>query len=189
MVSGGSGGGPLNGPGGKSGGIRGSRHRLLGPRSSNPTITPQSPQSSFDRGQSKTSQSVKKRVLFVCIGNSCRSQMAEAFARAYGSDIMEVGSAGVNPATVISPLTKQTLAEHNLEIDDHFPKSVDVVAQQRWDLVVNMSGTPLSLPGARTIHWQVQDPIGLSETVYRDVAGQLERLVMRLILDLRGGTA
>ena len=62
-------------------------------------------------------------MLFVCIGNSCRSQMAEAFARAYGADIMEVQSAGLSPATYIAPLTKQTLGEHNLNIDDHFPRA------------------------------------------------------------------
>ena len=50
----------------------------------------------------RTTPVAKKRVLFVCIGNSCRSQMAEAFARAYGADIMEVQSAGVSPATMAS---------------------------------------------------------------------------------------
>jgi arsenate reductase (thioredoxin) len=128
-------------------------------------------------------------VLFVCIGNSCRSQMAEAFARAYGADVMESASAGVNPATIIAPLTIQTLAGRNLQIGDQFPKGLDIMAKQPWDMLINMSGTPVSLPGARTISWQVQDPIGLSESVYRDVAGQIERLVMRLILDLRSGTA
>src|SRR5579871_2557108 len=62
----------------------------------------------------------KKRVLFVCIGNSCRSQMAEGFARAYGSDIMDSQSAGLSPATVIAPLTRQVLGEKNVKIDDHF---------------------------------------------------------------------
>jgi arsenate reductase len=48
----------------------------------------------------------KKRVLFVCLGNSCRSQMAEAFARAYGSDVLEARSAGVSPSTIIQPLSR-----------------------------------------------------------------------------------
>ena len=65
----------------------------------------------------------KKRVLFVCIGNSCRSQMAEAFARAYGADIMEAQSAGVNPATYIAPLTRQTLGERNLISTPISPKA------------------------------------------------------------------
>jgi len=111
--------------------------------------------------------------------------MAEAFARAYGSDIMEVFSAGVAPATVIAPLTKQILAERNLAIDDHFPKSIDVAIREPVDVIVNMSGVPVTLPGARVIVWRVEDPIGQKDSVYRTVASQIERLVMSLILELR----
>jgi arsenate reductase (thioredoxin) len=189
MVSDGSGGGSIGGSSGKTGGVRGNRHRLLGPRSSAPAGTSPDPGSTGNASSEKrpTRTSPKQRVLFVCIGNSCRSQMAEAFARAYGADVMEVQSAGVNPAVSIAPLTRQTLAEHNLSIEDHFPKGLDTVSRTAWDVLVNMSGRPVSLPGARTISWQVRDPIGQSEQIYRDVAGQLERLVMRLILELRGG--
>ena len=127
----------------------------------------------------------KKRVLFVCIGNSCRSQMAEGFARAYGSDIIEARSAGLAPATTISPLTKQVLKEKNVRIDDHFPKGVEVVSREPFDIVVNMSGTKLSIPGTQVIEWPVEDPIGQAEAVFRSVAAQVEALVMRLILELR----
>jgi arsenate reductase len=156
----------------KPGGVRGERHRLRGPS----RIDPPKP------------AVVKKRVLFVCIGNSCRSQMAEAFARAYGADIMEVQSAGVAPAGYIALLTKQTLGEWNLNIDDHFPKGMDVMRSQTFDVVINMSGTPLRLPGTRVVDWIVHDPIGQSETFYRTVATQIEGLVMRLILELRAAT-
>ena len=111
--------------------------------------------------------------------------MAEAFARAYGSDIMEVQSAGVSPATIIAPLTKQTLAERNLSIGDQFPKGLELVGHKPFDLVVNISGIPVTLPGARTVDWVVPDPIGRKDEVYRAVATQLEGLVMRLILELR----
>ena len=162
--------------GGKNpGGVRGVRHRLRGPSRIDPVAPPAMPKP----------PAAKKRVLFVCIGNSCRSQMAEAFAEAYGADIMEVQSAGVSPATYIAPLTKQTLAERNLNIDDHFPKSVDSLRSQPFDVVLNMSGTPLKMPGAQVIDWVVPDPIGQSEAYYRTVATQIEALVMRLILELR----
>jgi arsenate reductase len=128
---------------------------------------------------------VKKRVLFVCIGNSCRSQMAEGFARAYGSDIMESQSAGLSPATTIAPLTRQVLGEKNVKIDDHFPKGLETVSRQSFDIIVNMSGSRLSIPGTRVLDWPVQDPIGHREDVYRTVAAQIEGLVMRLILELR----
>ena len=111
--------------------------------------------------------------------------MAEAFARAYGGDIMEVQSAGVSPASYIAPLTKQTLGELNLSINDHFPKGIDVMLRQHFDVVVNMSGVHVALPGARVIEWTVPDPIGQTESYYRTVATQIEGLVMRLIMELR----
>lgn len=136
---------------------------------------------------SKPAPAGKKHVLFVCIGNSCRSQMAEAFARAYGSDVMVVQSAGLSPATTIAPMTKQMLAERGLDIEGHFPKGLEMVMRQPYDLVVNLSGHPLNLPKANIVAWAVRDPIGLSEGIYRQVVQQIEGLVMGLILTLRNG--
>src|SRR5947208_9628162 len=140
-----------------AGGVRGTRHRLRGPSRIDPPVPKNIPKklSSTPPAPAPPPKSgpAKKRVLFVCIGNSCRSQMAEAFARAYGADIMEVQSAGVSPASYIAPLTKKTLGERNLTIDDHFPKGMDVMRRQPFDLVINMSGIPVALHGARVIEW------------------------------------
>jgi len=111
--------------------------------------------------------------------------MAEAFARSYGADIIEAQSAGLSPATYIAPLTRQTLSERNLNIDSHFPKGMDLMRRQSFDVLVNMSGVPVGLPGARVIEWTVPDPIGQTDSYYRTVATQIEGLVMRLILELR----
>ena len=159
------------------GGVRGTRPRMGGPRTiPRPAETPRA---------AKPQPVQKKRILFVCIGNSCRSQMAEGFARAYGSDIIDAESAGLAPAMSISPLTRQVLGEKNVKIDHHFPKGVEVVSRNPFDIVVNMSGTKMSIPGTRVIDWPVQDPIGHTEQVFRTVAAQIEGLVMRLILELR----
>ena len=98
---------------------------------------------------------------------------------------MEVQSAGVSPATMIAPLTQRTLAERNVSIGDQFPKGMDIIRRQPFDIVVNMSGIPVVLPGARVVEWKVPDPIGQNDSIYRAVADQLEALVMRLILELR----
>jgi arsenate reductase len=131
----------------------------------------------------------KRRVLFVCIGNSCRSQMAEGFARAYGSDVMQVQSVGLSPAVNVSPLTRMVLAERNIRIDDQFPKGFEAVLPEPFDILVNMSGTKLtathSRAAARVVDWLVPDPIGQKEEVFRSVAEQIEGQVMRLILELR----
>ena len=129
-----------------------------------------------------------KRVLFVCIGNSCRSQMAEAFARAYGSDVLTAYSAGLSPAAIVAPLTRQVLTEKNVACEGQVPKALEAFAGERFEVVVNLSGEPLPATVAtnHVIEWQVRDPIGKSETLYRKVAAQIEALVMRLILELRG---
>jgi arsenate reductase (thioredoxin) len=170
------------------GSARGQRHKLLG-RPENPNAPPRVPVQPIPQGfpgpRSSRPAAAKTRVLFVCIGNSCRSQVAEAFARAYGSDVMEAHSAGVSPATMIAPQTAQVLAEWNLPSDNLFPKGLEVIRHRPFDLVVNMSGMPVTLPGTRMVEWTVPDPMGQRDVVHREVAQQLEALVMRLILELR----
>jgi protein-tyrosine-phosphatase len=112
--------------------------------------------------------------------------MAEGFARAYGSDVMVVSSAGLSPAAIVAPLTRQVLSEKNIRIDDHFPKGLDMLSRETFDIVVNMSGLPMPITARRIVEWSVPDPIGQKEAAYRAVASQIEGLVMRLILELRG---
>jgi arsenate reductase len=128
-------------------------------------------------------------VLFVCIGNSCRSQMAEGFARAYGGDILVAHSAGLSPASIVQPQTRQVMAERNVRIDEQFPKGMGILAREQFDEIVNMSGQKFPVaPGARVREWLVKDPIGQKDAVYKAVAEQIEGLVMRLILELRSST-
>ena len=131
------------------------------------------------------------RVLFLCIGNSCRSQMAEGFARAYGKDVMEPHSAGFYPANIISALTIKTMAEKNIGMDLAFPKPLEAAFNTGpFDVIINMSGEklPAGVTAPKTEEWKVRDPIGEGEDVFRTVANQIEQLVMRLILQLRAQT-
>lgn len=129
---------------------------------------------------------MKKNVLFLCIGNSCRSQMAEGFARRYGSDVMECASAGLAPALIVQPATRKVMQAKNIKIDDHYPKSLEQVDLHKFDLIVNMSGRPFTMRlDAPVREWKVEDPIGLSEEVYNTVRDQIENAVMQLILELR----
>jgi len=160
-------------------GIRAGRPRMGGDRTPKPAVNVKPP---------ANVRSMKKRVLFVCIGNACRSQMAEAFARAYGSDILTVHSAGLAPAIDIPPLTRQMLSEKHISSEGQLPKGLEAVGGEPFEVIVNLSGEPLppGVSATRLIEWNVRDPIGQSENVYRAVASQLEGLVMRLILELRG---
>jgi arsenate reductase len=132
--------------------------------------------------------SPQKRVLFVCLGNACRSQMAEAFARAYGSDVLIPASAGLTPAYDIPPDTMQAMAEKGLNLRDHFPKHVKHVTRARFDLIVNMSGMQLPVDfGAEEREWDVDDPVCLPYEEHCQVRDDIERRVMELILELRRG--
>jgi arsenate reductase (thioredoxin) len=127
-----------------------------------------------------------KRVLFVCIGNACRSQMAEGFARTYGSDVLIAASAGLGPASNVSSDTIAAMAEKDVDVRDHFPKAIRHLGRAEFDLVVNMSGSNVpDVPAARLIEWDVPDPVFLSYEEHCAVRDQIEALVIRLILDLR----
>jgi len=127
-----------------------------------------------------------KRVLFVCLGNSCRSQMAEAFARAYGSDVLIGASAGLTPAFGVAPDTMRAMSEKGLDLRDHFPKGVRHLERATFDLVINMSGFDLpDSVGAVVRTWDVPDPVFLDYDQHCEVRDAIERLVMKLILELR----
>ena len=126
-----------------------------------------------------------KRVLFLCIGNSCRSQMAEGFARRYGSDVLEPLSAGFAPASIVQPLTKKVMEAKNINIDTQYTKDLGSIDVPSLDMIVNISGR--KLPARMPIEvrdWKIEDPIGRSEELYEKVRDELEHLVMGLILDL-----
>ena len=128
----------------------------------------------------------KKRVLFVCVGNCCRSQMAEGFAAHYGGDVLVAESAGLVPAGVVVEETVRSMAQKNIDISGQYSKPLRVDATREYDLIVNMSG--FSLPEAvraPTVAWVVPDPIGQSSQVYAQVRDQIEALVLRLISDFR----
>jgi arsenate reductase len=129
----------------------------------------------------------KYRILFVCVGNACRSQMAEGFARQYGGDIVEVMSAGVYPGIMtLPPLTVTTMREKRIDVTSQSPKGLEAVPLETFDVVVNMSGLPVD--GARperVVEWRVRDPYGQSEDAYRTVRDQIEGLVMTLLIELR----
>ncbi len=128
----------------------------------------------------------KKRVLFVCVGNAFRSQMAEAFARAYGTDVVEAQSAGIAPVLAVPEATRTMMREKGIELDGHFPKALLHMDLKSFDVIVNMSGLPLQAPpGAQTVTWNVPDPVGASDKVMRLVRDEIEQRVVGLLIRMR----
>jgi arsenate reductase len=130
--------------------------------------------------------SALKRVLFVCIGNACRSQMAEGFARTYGGDVMIPASAGLAPASAVAPDTIRAMDEKNIDLRDHFPKSLRQLGRADFDLVINMTGVflPKEFKG-RIVDWEVADPVFMEYAEHCEIRNAIEALVMKLVLELR----
>ncbi len=116
--------------------------------------------------------------------------MAEGFARCYGSDVLDAASAGIASGFAIPWLTFKVMEEKNIGLDGQFPKRVDELSRTDYDLVVNMSGrrVPSFFQGS-VEEWQVRDPMGSNEDVFREVRDDIEHRVMHLILRLRRDAA
>ena len=108
------------------------------------------------------------RVIFVCTGNSARSQMAEALLRQDGGDRFEVVSAGVSPRGV-HPMTIESLARVGIDITGARSKPVGEFLGQRFDYVITVcdkarATCPVFPGGSDTLHWGVQDPVEVEGT-------------------------
>jgi len=132
----------------------------------------------------------KTRVLFVCIGNMCRSPMAEGIARAVGGDVIEPYSAGTHPTGVVSEDAIEIMREWKIDISRLRSKGLKDVPLADMDIVVSMAPrralemVPRRFPG-RTIDWNVDDPIGRSVATFRRVRDELNVLVKQLADDVR----
>ncbi len=129
------------------------------------------------------------RILFLCTGNSCRSQMAEGFARKYLPEA-DVWSAGTHPAQCVHPLAVQVMQERGIDISTHRPKTVSDVPLP-VDYVITLCGEAAeecpAFPGARqTEHWNLPDPARATGTddevlqVFRSVRDEIDRRVQEL---------
>lgn len=103
------------------------------------------------------------RVLVLCTGNSCRSQMAEGFLRARGSDLVEVASAGSDPAGYVHPLAIEVMAELGIDLGDHHSKSLEEFSSAHVDVVVTVcdaadANCPVFPGRVERLHWSFPDP-------------------------------
>jgi arsenate reductase len=118
--------------------------------------------------------------------------MAEAFARAHGSDVLEAQSAGLAPARALASLTHAVMLEKDIDLGDYFPKEMAKIqgSVDNVDLIINMSGYELKLNKPVPVEeWEVHDPIGEPEEVFREVRDEIERRVLQLIETLRSRKA
>lgn len=127
-----------------------------------------------------------KRILFVCIENSNRSQMAEAFARIHGADKVEACSAGSRPSGIVNPKAFEAMREKGYDLSQHRSKSLDEIAPGEYAVAVTMGcgdECPL-VQAARREDWQVPDPKTLPPEEFRAVRDLIERKVLELLESL-----
>lgn len=126
-----------------------------------------------------------KRVLFVCVENANRSQMAEAFARLHGGDAVDAHSAGSRPAGKINPKALRFMAERGYDLSAHASKSLDEV-EGTFDAVVTMGcGDSCPWVPARIREdWALPDPRDMGDDGYRAVRDEIEARVQALLAQL-----
>lgn len=131
------------------------------------------------------------KILILCTGNSCRSQMAEGFLKSFNPQI-EVNSAGTHPADQINPNTVIVMAEEKIDMTTHFPKNVDQFTEQNFDYVItvcdNARETCPIFTGKviKNIHLGFDDPAqaaGTDEEImaeYRRIRNEIKEALMNL---------
>jgi arsenate reductase len=125
-------------------------------------------------------------VLFVCVHNAGRSQMAAGWLRHYAKDAVEVRSAGSEPADQINPAAVEAMREVGIDITDQTPKKLEYATAQSSDVIITMGcgdACPV-FPGKRYEDWKLDDPAGLGVEAVRPIRDEIGRRVRALVAEL-----
>ncbi|MGM9332276.1 arsenate reductase ArsC [Streptomyces murinus] len=125
-------------------------------------------------------------VLFVCVHNAGRSQMAAAFLTHLAGDHVQVRSAGSAPADTVNPAVVAAMAESGIDISAEIPKVLTAEAVQSSDVVITMGcgDTCPVFPGKRYLDWQLPDPAGQGVEAVRPIRDEIERRVRDLLTEI-----
>jgi protein-tyrosine-phosphatase len=137
-------------------------------------------------------KSNRKKVLFICLGNACRSPMAESIARRDAKDVIEACSAGLSPLGYVPVLTMQTLTANGYSIEGLCSTPVTRAVWDSADLVINMSGIAKErafMDYGKVEDWDVQDPYGNDPVLYQTIYEDIRRKVAQLAESLRGAVS
>lgn len=139
---------------------------------------------------SDANHTASSKVLFVCTGNSCRSQMAEGWANHLAAGRLEAYSAGVNPIGVVRP-TVEVMAEAGVDISRQHSNSVNEFLGEEFDYVITLCDNARELcpyfPGERArFHWSIDDPYGLTLDAYRRARDEIRSRLEALLNEIDG---
>ncbi len=135
------------------------------------------------------------KIMFLCTGNSCRSQMAEGITRILGKGLIEPYSAGVMPST-IHPKTTQVMNEIGIDISNQTSKGIDDDLLHKMDMIITLCSSaeamcPMTPPRIKRIHWSIDDPksaTGTEEEVlnaFRGARDEIRKKIEILVEELK----
>ena len=127
-------------------------------------------------------------VLFVCVHNAGRSQMAAGLLRLHAGDRVRVRSAGSTPASEVNPAVREVMAEVGVDLSEAVPTRLSIEYVEAADVVVTMGcgdACPV-IPGKRYLDWDLQDPSGLTPAEVRPIRDEIDRRVRALLAELLG---
>ena len=129
-----------------------------------------------------------KKILFVCVENAGRSQIAEAFAKKYGADKFVVSSAGNKPADRVNPVVVEVMKEKGIDISKNKPKLITAKMAMDSDLIVTMGCNDQGIcPGPffkPAIDWALEDPKGKPIEKVREIRDEIEQRVQKLLVQM-----
>jgi protein-tyrosine-phosphatase len=125
----------------------------------------------------------KKKILFVCVENARRSQMAEGFANAFGQGRLEVYSAGSHPSPDIDPLVIEVMKEKGIDLSARRPKGLKDLPLIEMDYLITMGCEEAcpAIPAKKVIDWEIPDPKGKSLDTFRKIREIIEEKVRTLL--------
>ena len=126
-----------------------------------------------------------KKILFVCVENAGRSQMAQSFAEAYGKDKIEAISAGTMPAKEVNPIVIEAMQEKGIDLSANKPKLITNQMVQQADMIIVMGCSAEGFCPARLLNrvvdWGIEDPKGKPIEKVREIRDEIERKVRTLL--------
>jgi len=129
-----------------------------------------------------------KKILFVCVENAGRSQMAEAFAQRYGEGKIEAVSAGTMPSTEVNPIVVEAMREKGIDISKNKPKFINTRMVQDADAIIVMGCSAQGFCPApllnKVVDWELEDPKGKPLQKVREIRDDIERRIKKLISEI-----
>ncbi|MBI2069364.1 MAG: low molecular weight phosphatase family protein [Elusimicrobia bacterium] len=127
-------------------------------------------------------------ILFVCIHNACRSQIAQAICKKSAPDSWIIASAGIRPSSQVDPKAAQILGKHGLAMTQAKPIGFAQLSDHSWDYLVDISCLSKHLPvvAQKTLRWELADPMDGPLDLYQELYDELQNRISKLIEEIGG---